>query len=141
MVFESTSTDAEANFPLTHFWDFDEANSGVSSSPLEDPGAPGRGWALSQVTRGPRNDRRMGYTLRTHRWRYTEWDEGEHGHELYDHQTDPLEQTNLADDPAQAERIAELSLILREATADSLPESGEVPQIRPGIWAPNLTDP
>ena len=111
------------------------------SSMLDDPDAEGRGWALSQVTRGPRNDRRMGYTLRTSGWRYTEWDEGRHGRELYDHQADPLEQSNLADDPAQADRIAELSAILREAAADSLPESGEVPPILPGIWAPNLTDP
>ena len=38
----------------------------------------------------------LGYTLRTGRYRYTEWNEGEYGVELYDYQNDPLEFTNLA---------------------------------------------
>ncbi len=129
---------------------------------LKDSSLPGRGWALSQVTRGPRAAAKkaarpsapssqaadetrpaptFGFTLRTPRWRYTEWDEGNRGRELYDHQNDPLEQTNLADDPAQAEQVAQLSRQLRAAVADTLPESGEIPQIQEGLWAPNLTDP
>jgi arylsulfatase A-like enzyme len=38
----------------------------------------------------------MGYTLRTDRYRYTEWNEGEYGVELYDYENDPMEFTNLA---------------------------------------------
>ena len=45
-----------------------------------------------------------GHSVRTERWRYTEWDFGEKGAELYDHQTDPQELHNLAADPAQAPR-------------------------------------
>ena len=108
---------------------------------LKDPAKPGRGWTLSQVTRGRRGKPTFGFTLRTPRWRYTEWDQGNRGRELYDHETDPLEQTNLAEDPAQAERVAGLSKQLREAAASTLPESGEIPELRPGVWAPNLTDP
>jgi arylsulfatase A-like enzyme len=48
------------------------------------------------------------YSLRTDRYRYTEWDGGARGVELYDHQTDPREFTNLAKDPKHAETVKEL---------------------------------
>lgn len=42
-------------------------------------------------------------------WRYTEWGEdGEHGRELYDHDQDPREQTNLAKNPAHRGAIEQL---------------------------------
>jgi iduronate 2-sulfatase len=44
----------------------------------------------------PRKEQIMGYTLRTDRHRYTEWNAGDFGAELYDYQTDPEEFTNLA---------------------------------------------
>jgi iduronate 2-sulfatase len=58
-----------------------------------------------------------GYSLRTERWRYTEWDQGRKGIELYDHQSDPQEYTNLASDPQHAQTVKELSARLRELTA------------------------
>jgi uncharacterized sulfatase len=57
-----------------------------------------------------------GYSLRTERWRYTEWDEGRRGVELYDHQHDPHEHTNLAQDPRHAQTAKELSAMLRALT-------------------------
>ena len=38
----------------------------------------------------------MGYSVHTERYRYTEWDGGKRGVELYDHQSDPNELHNLS---------------------------------------------
>ena len=65
--------------------------------------------AYTQVRRGPI----MGRSVRTARWRYTEWDDGRQGAELYDHQADPSEYQNLADDPASATVVRELQSLLR----------------------------
>jgi iduronate 2-sulfatase len=120
---------------------------------LKDASATGRGWALTQVTRGGRarrgpsvaegreGPRFFGYSLRTPRWRYTEWDEGREGRELYDHDADPKELTNLADDPNYGQTVAELSQQLHEAVKSALPPSGQTPELREDVWAPNLTDP
>ena len=108
---------------------------------LKDPSQSGRGWSLSQVVRRGKPQRVFGFTLRTPRWRYTEWDEGRQGRELYDHEHDPSEQTNLASDPAQTDRVKKLSAQLVAAVKASYPESGTIPPIREGLWAPNLTNP
>ena len=108
---------------------------------LKDPTSPGRGWALSQVTRGGGKNRFLGYSLRTPRWRYTEWDEGRRGRELYDHDHDAKELTNLADRAALAQTVADLSARLREAVATTFPADGQTPILRTNLWAPNLTKP
>ncbi len=116
---------------------------------LQDPAQTGRGWALTQVTRGAarparaaaESNRFFGYSLRTSRWRYTEWQEGEKGRELYDHDVDPLEQTNLASLPEHQTTVNELSGILRDATAKSFPASGKTPEVQSGLWAPLLVAP
>jgi arylsulfatase A-like enzyme len=121
---------------------------------LRDPAASGRGWALTQVMRGggplrasvttnvgSEGARFFGYTLRTPRWRYTEWDEGKKGAELYDHEADPRELTNLAQKPEHAKTVEELSDQLRSAVKTTFPPSGEAPELKPGVWAPNLTEP
>jgi len=123
-------------------------------SMLRDPSAAGRGWALTQVMRGGGPNRAsvttnvgsggprfFGYSLRTPRWRYTEWDEGGQGRELYDHDADPRELTNLADIPEHGKTIAELSEQLRAAAKTTFPPSGETPELKPGLWPPNLTEP
>jgi iduronate 2-sulfatase len=83
----------------------------------------------------------FGYTLRTARWRYTEWDEGQRGRELYDHDRDPDEITNLADKPEQAKTVAELSQQLHAAVKTTFPPSGQTPAVREGLWAPTLVAP
>ena len=114
---------------------------------LKDPTQTGRGWAITQVSRGGNNRNNtknpgfFGYSLRTARWRYTEWDEGRQGRELYDHENDPRELTNLADLPDHAAIVAELSEQVRKAAVTTFPESGETPAVREGLWSPNLTDP
>lgn len=121
---------------------------------LRNPHEKGRGWALTQVVRGgnirrfgaspavgDQGRRFFGYSLRTERWRYTEWDEGRQGRELYDHQSDPHEYTNLADKPEFQSVVNELSGQLRAAIAATMPPSGEIPQVRSELWAPLLVAP
>ena len=119
---------------------------------LKDPNVTGRGWAITQVTRGAAgaqaaqnpnvNEKRFfGYSLRTARWRYTEWDEGNQGRELYDHDVDPLEQTNLASKQEHAKTVEELSKQVRTAVKSTFPPSGETPEVKTALWAPILTEP
>ncbi len=133
---------------------------------LRDPSAAGRGWALTQVQRAnpaaggkgkkakaaaatkapaasgePVAPRYSGYSLRTPRWRYTEWDDGRQGRELYDHDADPRELTNLASLPAHAATVAQLSAQLRGAVKSTFPASGTVPEVKEGLWQPILVAP
>jgi uncharacterized sulfatase len=70
---------------------------------LADPGAGGRSEALSSVARRAGC---LGRSARTARWRYTEWPDG--SRELYDHDADPGEITNLASRPEHATTMAGL---------------------------------
>lgn len=123
---------------------------------LKTPEAKGRGWSLSQVVRGggfkrmgasaaigDDGKRIFGYTMRTERHRYTEWDEGREGRELYDHETDPDEITNLADKPEHAAVVAKLSAQLQEVVKTTFPKDGVTPKIPEGnvMWAPLLSPP
>ena len=79
---------------------------GVSLRPmLEDPTRSVKTAAYTQV--------RNGYSVRTERWRYIEWAEGERGVQLYDMERDPGETRNLAADPAHAATVAELKSLLQ----------------------------
>jgi uncharacterized sulfatase len=71
---------------------------------LKDPKAP---WSKPAFTTEHR-PRVTGRSLRTERYRYTEWEEGKQGVELYDYDTDPGEHRNLAKDPKQEKLLAEL---------------------------------
>ncbi len=73
---------------------------------LDDPARPGKSAAFTLVTRGPQR----GDSVRTNRWRYTEWSDG--AHELYDHQNDPDENINLAGDASHAATEDELKRVL-----------------------------
>ncbi len=86
---------------------------GRSMKPLlDDPAQPWKKAAFTQVRRGENSG---GRTVRSERWRYTEWDEGRQGAELYDHDSDPHEYRNLASDPAHAMVVKEHQALLRPA--------------------------
>ncbi len=106
---------------------------------LHDPKELGRGWSLSQVRRGGKNVDRMGYSIRSPDWRYTLWNEGEDGHELYDHRSDAKELTNLANDERYANIVADLRRTLSNAVAEFMPVGGR-PVVKPLNDDPNLTE-
>ena len=92
-----------------------------------------------KVAKGALSETRFaGYSLRTPRWRYTEWADGDKGRELYDHDSDPKELANLAQKPEHAKTVAELSVRIRAAALASFPASGKTPELAPGLWAPIL---
>jgi uncharacterized sulfatase len=96
-----------------------EGAEGKSLRPLlNDPAAAWDRPAFTQVSRGmpvatnekaPPNPKViMGYSVRTEKWRYVEWDGGKAGVQLYDLESDPKEYRNLAADPKFADTAAEL---------------------------------
>jgi arylsulfatase A-like enzyme len=95
---------------------------GTSFAPLlADPDQPWKRAAFSQYPR--RNV--MGYTVRTDRYRYTEWQQRDTGEilarELYDHESDPQENVNAATLDANAAVIEGLHGILAEGWQASRP--------------------
>lgn len=102
---------------------------GASLRPLlDDPTAPWDRPAFSQILR-PANDRFpapvMGRSIRTERWRYTEWDEGRTGAELYDHEADPHEFYNLAHEPDATTQavISKLKTRFKQSVSGTAPNS------------------
>ena len=92
---------------------------GKSLKPLlDDPTIPWKPGAYTQVMRGgaKKGTGFMGRSVRTEKYRYTEWDDGKKGIELYDHGADPREHRNLAMDPAHEKTRAELRRLLKAAT-------------------------
>lgn len=75
---------------------------------LSDCQQPTKSAAYTQVRRGPIEGR----SVRTDRWRYTEWDGGRAGSELYDHDNDPHEYINLAAQDATSQERAKLRELL-----------------------------
>ncbi len=72
---------------------------GTSLLPLLDN--PKHAWNRPAVTQVDRQ-KVSGYSLRTERHRYTMWQDGAEGEELYDYAKDPREIHNLATDPGSA---------------------------------------
>lgn len=97
---------------------------GKSFAPLlDDPQQPWKPAALTQVRRGGGgggNKKKAatpafnGYSLRTERYRFSTWADGEQGLELYDHERDPREYVNLAQHPDHAATVAELKKLLND---------------------------
>ncbi len=55
-----------------------------------------------------------GASVRGGRWRYTLWNGGSAGRQLYDHEADPHELENLAERPEHADTVRQLDTLLRE---------------------------
>lgn len=99
---------------------------GVPLTPMmKDSTASVKAVAISQFPRNvPGGGEAMGYAFRNMRYRYIEWVKKDYragakngeiiARELYDYETDPLEQRNLAEDPAYADALADL---MAKATA------------------------
>jgi iduronate 2-sulfatase len=92
---------------------------------LQNPDAAWDKPALTQVSRGTptltgektKNRAAMGYSLRTERYRYTLWDDGKGGEQLFDYKSDPEELVNLANDVTQQKVKTELKTQLEKLRA------------------------
>ena len=105
---------------------------GVSLLPiLEDPAAVVHRSAMTQTPRPnyPKGKlpQSMGYTIRTEHWRYTEWrsfNTGEvQARELYDHDRDPGETTNVADAESNAAVVTRMAAELKARLKNGALES------------------
>jgi uncharacterized sulfatase len=88
---------------------------------LRAPDTSWTGTAFTQILRPGEGTPVMGRSVRTDRWRYTEWGGGEAGVELYDHATDPKEFTNLGADPAHAATRTELRRLFEGKVGAAVP--------------------
>jgi uncharacterized sulfatase len=79
---------------------------------LDNPKARWMTPALTQQVRNDGTNRIMGYSVRTERWRYTEWDGGKAGVELYDHIEDPREWHNIAKEPRYAKAVSDMRKLI-----------------------------
>ena len=102
---------------------------------VADPVVPHREFALTQHQQpfyGKRSSHQaMGYSIRSERWRYTEWRpiDGETelqsgkllGRELYDHENDPIETVNVVDRNDMQSVVGKLAKQLSKRLAASSP--------------------
>jgi len=101
---------------------------GTSLAPVMDE--PKRPWKKAAFSQYPRSKvatyKAMGYSMRTDRYRYTEWLNEDTGKpmavELYDYQTDPKGNVNIADLPENKELVAGLSKMLHDGWKAAVPE-------------------
>lgn len=101
---------------------------GTSFSPLLKD--PKRSWKKAAFSQQPREIHGygdgMGYTLRTSRYRFTEWSVPGtefRAQELYDYKKDPLETKNLANDPNYARTAKNLAEMLHQGWRAALPSA------------------
>jgi arylsulfatase A-like enzyme len=80
---------------------------------LRDPKAAGKQTVYTVVSRGPR----LGKAIRTDRWRYSVWPDGE---ELYDLKNDPAEHKNLATSAEQSEILRAMRAHLSRSESEAM---------------------
>jgi arylsulfatase A-like enzyme len=100
---------------------------GVSLKPLlNDPARPWKSAAFSQYPRSHEGARLMGYAMKTDRYRYVEWRQRQTGEvvtrELYDHETDPAENQNVAGLEQNRELLERLAAQLDAGWQEAKPE-------------------
>jgi iduronate 2-sulfatase len=88
---------------------------------IKNPEAKWEHPAFTQVQRG----NIPGHSVRTEKWRYTEWNFGKNAMELYDEVNDPKELRNLADDAKYSGVIKEMKALLY--TVHPVPVKGGEP--------------
>ena len=84
---------------------------GGATPPEASPQAPAAA-GPGPVGAAPTNPPATGYSVRTERWRYIEWDEGRLGQELYDAIDDPGELRNLAGESFYSGAVADMKRLL-----------------------------
>ena len=77
--------------------------------------------AFTQILRPGDGKPVMGRSIRTEELRYTEWNEGHDGTELYDHRTDTKEFNNIANESNNAAIVSELRKKLQKNASGTVP--------------------
>jgi iduronate 2-sulfatase len=113
---------------------------GLSFKPLLDD--PKRQWKSAAFSQYPRSAAQtgigalMGYSMRTDRYRFTVWLDRDdrskvQGIELYDHQTDPQENQNIAKQPAHAELVKQLMTKWKQGWQGAKPPGMQLSKLIP----------
>jgi uncharacterized sulfatase len=79
---------------------------------LNNPKSEWNKAAFTEVTRNVGKHEVIGHSVRNEHFRYTEWDGGKKGKELYDEVKDPKEYRNLINDPKYAATVSEMKKLL-----------------------------
>ncbi len=104
---------------------------GISFKPvLNEPTREWKSAAFSQLNRGSTSGR----SIRTDRFRYTEWgNNGERGKELYDYYNDPNETINIANLSENSELVDTLGKWLNDGWQQALPHIQKEPLKAPSL--------
>lgn len=96
---------------LLHLKDVPEYLEGKSfADVIKDPSQSFRNEVYAIIHRG----NLLGKSIKNREWRYIEWAGGERGRELYDQRNDPMEYSNLAENPEYAVVVSTMSELLHQ---------------------------